>query len=385
MTAESRHIRALDGLRGLAILLVIPHNSEELFQGSTGIVRVGGIIAGAGWIGVQLFFVLSGFLITRNLFEAQGATNYFKTFFARRILRIFPLYYITLIIALILVPLLFTGTPGGHLFYRDELWLWIFLLNWSHPLGASTFGLPHFWSLAVEEQFYFVWPLVVWHATPRSLLKVCAGVTIAAFIARAMLHFLGGTDEMIYEFTVCRMDALAIGAATAAVMRYSEGRAWFERNQMTFLPALAIMTVVGALFTKAYTSNMLSTQMIGHTWLAVLFALSVLACLTDRGTYNLWYRRILDSRVLRSIGRYSYGMYVIHFPIFLWLQKHSEVFIQDFGRYAPLMFVVTVGVSAYCLAVISYHLVEKHFLRLKRYFVPQYDEGPNVAVAPNVA
>jgi peptidoglycan/LPS O-acetylase OafA/YrhL len=125
--------------------------------------------------------------------------------------------------------------------------------------------------------------------------------------------------------------------------------------------------------------------MIGHTWLAALFAVSVLACLTDRGTYNLWYRRILDSKVLRSIGRYSYGMYVIHFPIFLWLQKHSAVFTRTFGRYAPLLFVAAVGVSAYCLAVVSYHLVEKHFLRLKRYFVPRHDGGPNVAVAPNVA
>jgi len=375
----ARHIRALDGLRGAAILLVIPHNSEELFQRSTGIVRIGGIISGAGWIGVQLFFVLSGFLITRNLFDSQGATNYFRVFFARRVLRIFPLYYVTLLVALILVPLC-TGTPIGDLFQRDQIWLWTFLLNWAHPLGASTYGLPHFWSLAVEEQFYFVWPFIVWHATPRALLKICGVIAIAALIARTLLHFGGGTGEMIYEFTVCRMDALAIGAATAALLRYPPGAGWLQRLQPHLVPIAVVLAVAGAAVTKAYTSDNVTTQIIGHTLLAVLFALVLLACLTDEGTYNRWLRRVFDTAALRSVGRYSYGMYVLHFPIFLWLQKYSATFIRLCGRWAPLVFVGVVAVLAYVAAIVSYHVLEKHFLRLKHRFVPRSGQSIPLAI-----
>ncbi|HXC25880.1 MAG TPA: acyltransferase [Gemmatimonadaceae bacterium] len=376
----TRHIRALDGLRGLAILLVIPHNSEELFHAATGVVRLGAIIASAGWIGVQLFFVLSGFLITRNLLDSQGATHYFRVFFARRILRIFPLYYGTLLVALVIVPLI-TAPPRGPVFQHGQIWLWTFLLNWAHPLGASTNGLPHFWSLAVEEQFYLVWPLIVWHATPRSLLKVCGAIVVMAVIARTLLHFYGGSSEMIYEFTVCRMDALAIGAAAAALLRYPPGAAWLERQQPRLLPIAAVLTIIGAASTKAYTSDNLTTQIIGQTLLAIIFVLVLLACLTDEGRYNRWLRRVCDTAALRSVGRYSYGMYVLHFPIFLWLQHYSATFNQVCGRWAPLAFVGTMIVLAYIAGFISYHAFEKHFLRLKRWFVPQYSAVGRPALA----
>src|SRR5690242_12039961 len=114
----TRHISALDGVRGLAILLVIPHNCEGIFARMTGLFRIEGIMASAGWIGVQLFFVLSGFLITRNLLDSQGTTNYFRVFFARRVLRIFPLYYATLIVTLIAIPLVM----GQEIFSLHQIW-----------------------------------------------------------------------------------------------------------------------------------------------------------------------------------------------------------------------------------------------------------------------
>lgn len=378
-----RHIRPLDGVRGLAILLVIPHNSEELFHHTSGIVRLAGIVASAGWIGVQLFFVLSGFLITRNLLDSKGATNYFRVFFARRILRIFPLYYATLIVALIVVPLCL-GTPLAHLFQRDELWLWLFMLNWAHPLGTSTYGLPHFWSLAVEEQFYFLWPFIVSRIAPRSLLKVCAGIAVAAFVIRTLMHFGGATGEMIYEFTVCRMDALAIGAATAVLFQDPAGIAWVKRWERYFVPVAVVLTLGGAFVTDAYTSSFVGTQTIGHTLLAVIFALTLLACVADEGQYNKLFQRVFDWSALRSVGRYSYGMYVLHFPIFLWLQTHSAVYDRTFGRWSPLAFVATMMILAYCAAFVSYQLLEKPFLSLKRFFVPQYGDAMPSSV-PSVA
>src|SRR5262245_39580963 len=151
------HIPALDGLRGIAILLVIPHNAD-VFSNSAAWLWPAALLAHAGWIGVQLFFVLSGFLITRNLLDSRAADNYFQSFYWRRVLRIFPLYYLTLIAGLVIAPRLFQFPSGALASLQNQAWLWTFLSNWTQPLGLEVSGFSHFWSLAIEEQFYLVWP-----------------------------------------------------------------------------------------------------------------------------------------------------------------------------------------------------------------------------------
>src|SRR5437870_557283 len=164
-------VRALDGLRGIAILMVMLYH-QTVMVGSTGIDRFVGFWTLSGWIGVDLFFVLSGFLITGILSDSKGATGYFRNFYARRVLRIFPLYYGVVAFSLLILPYI----PHWKLenlarIKGDELWYWTYLSNFSIAAHAAfRHGiLDVSWSLSIEEQFYLMWPLLVLLLSRRSL------------------------------------------------------------------------------------------------------------------------------------------------------------------------------------------------------------------------
>src|SRR5262249_39680967 len=156
------------------------HNVSQLTLPVPGVYLPAVFLADAGWIGVQLFFVLSGFLITGNLLDTSSSPNYYRSFFARRVLPLFPPYYAPPLVSLVLVPLLFTLSAAYAQSLHHQLWIWTFLLNWTQPYGLSVQGFSHFWSLAVEEQFYFIWPLLIHRRTPRQVVILCAVVGLAA-------------------------------------------------------------------------------------------------------------------------------------------------------------------------------------------------------------
>lgn len=148
-----QHISALDSIRGVAVLLVILFHCYPTY------------ITKLGWLGVDLFFVLSGFLITGLLLDAKGKNNYYRNFIVRRTLRIFPLYYFALLLCLVIVPIVFKSLlPPDYGYYTaNQLWFWTYTQNWlfSKTGFPENLTLVHFWSLAVEEQFYLFWPLFV--------------------------------------------------------------------------------------------------------------------------------------------------------------------------------------------------------------------------------
>ncbi|HZJ61945.1 MAG TPA: acyltransferase [Kofleriaceae bacterium] len=163
----SEIVPALDGVRGLAILLVLAHNLSP-FESTRRLIDLSaGLTFDFGWVGVQLFFVLSGYLISGILLDTRGAPGYYRAFFGRRVLRIFPLYYGVLFLCLVLLPVLGLAPDALLADRRHSVWLWTYLINWAEPLGAAIAVFPHFWSLAVEEQFYLVWPFVVSRTPPR--------------------------------------------------------------------------------------------------------------------------------------------------------------------------------------------------------------------------
>jgi peptidoglycan/LPS O-acetylase OafA/YrhL len=365
------HFSALDGLRGIAILWVVLHNSPyySLAGETSAIVKPIALIGSMGWVGVQLFFVLSGFLITGNLLDSRRATNYYRTFFARRVLRIFPLYYLALFVGLIVVPVFFPGVgeTGSPL---DQVWLWTFLFNWAHPLGTATFGFAHFWSLAVEEQFYLVWPFVIYRVAPTKMLRVCIWIAIAALIIRVVMRLSGASAEMVYEYTVCRMDALAIGAAAAILIRTPHHRETLSRHAAKLLPIALAVAFGGACITWLYTRDNFSTETIGFSILAIIFGLVVLACVVDNNARGSMLRKILTTAPLRSVGKYSYGMYVLHIPIVNSMARLLPSFHSHFGKLYPIPFLTTIFVLTYAAGALSYHLLEKRFLELKRQFEP---------------
>lgn len=366
---HSQHFPALDGLRGVAILVVILHNSGH-FGPVTGVVWLIALLAAVGWVGVQLFFVLSGFLITSNLLDSQNAPNYYRVFFARRTLRIFPLYYAALLVGLVIVPLAFPAAAIDGPPQADQLWLWTFLFNWAHPFGTAAYGFPHFWSLAVEEQFYLIWPFVVHRRVPRKLLKLCMWIALAALAIRVALRVGGADPELVYEYTVCRMDALAIGASIAAMVRMPELMPRLRAFAAWLLPAACALGLLGALTTWAFTRDYFFTQTYGQTILALTFGALVLAAVIDVGKANLGWQKILSNAVLRSIGKYSYGMYVLHFPINLMMEDVTTQLRAQFGVGQPIVYFLLETAVTYVAALVAYHALEKHFLRLKRHFVP---------------
>lgn len=367
------HVPALDGVRALAILLVIPHN-VDVFANAGGWLWPIAMFAHVGWIGVQLFFVLSGFLITGNLLDSQKADNYFGAFFARRVLRIFPLYYAALAVGVFVVPLFHEYTPAAQASLSNQVWFWTFLSNWAEPFGRELHGFPHFWSLGVEEQFYLLWPFVVHRMAPRSIVKLSAALVVLALAIRIVMLMNGAKFEMVYMFTFCRMDSLAFGAAMAAAVRIPEWRTWLiEKRTLLFAASLAL-AVGGALGSHQYDALDHVTLTLGYFLLNIFFGVTIVTAATDYATRRRgWLQAALSVRPLRSVGRYSYGMYVLHMPIALTL---GYAWFHRFGSVAPIVYTVTIVLLTYCAAAVSFHCFEKRFLKLKDRFVPQVRAAP---------
>ncbi len=250
-------IPVLDGIRGIAILLVMVFHFW-VFGIATGTrlwERVYASAAGMGWVGVDLFFVLSGFLITGILYDSRGRQHYFQVFYGRRTVRIFPLYYASLALFFWIIPFLLVRLHHSQFSetYNSptaKLFAWTYLLNWYEGLrGFNAVSLPlqHFWSLAVEEQFYLVWPILVLTLARRRLMVLCGGLMALGLVLRAVLYAIH-LPSAAYTLIFCRADSLAIGALVALSAR--DPRDWKTlvkwARYLTF-PALCAVVVVRVL------------------------------------------------------------------------------------------------------------------------------------------
>ena len=238
MAAESlKHAQAsdrvpvLDGIRGIAVLLVmIFHFWIVAFSGGNLLwERIYDDVAGMGWIGVDLFFVLSGFLITGILYDSRDSLHYFRVFYGRRTVRIFPLYYAALAIFFLVGPFVLARVYRPALADMQsgaivKLFAWTYLLNWYEGFkgwGAVAHPLQHFWSLSVEEQFYLIWPFLILKLERRRMMGVCIGLMMLALTLRAALYWLH-FPFAAYTWTICRADSLAIGALVALAARNAD-------------------------------------------------------------------------------------------------------------------------------------------------------------------
>jgi peptidoglycan/LPS O-acetylase OafA/YrhL len=361
-------IAAFDGIRGIAIIWVILHNAIDISRApAAGVLWILKLLSHPGWIGVQLFFALSGFLITSGLLDTQGTPHFFRNFYVKRALRILPLYYTVLLLLLVIAP----NLPALHWRFEvgGQLSLWLFTVNWSH---SSPYGFAHFWSLAVEEQFYLVWPLLVFWLTPRRLLAACLCLSVLALLLRSGMVILGADGWTLYTLTPCRIDALALGAAGACAVRIVPLSEWIRKNVRVLLIAALVLFLVGIPITHSYDRYAWTGETFGYTILALSCAAFVTASALAPKR-DLLATEFLAWAPLRSVGRYSYAMYVFHG---LLIKMIGEPWMNSrFGGQPPapavIAYVLAVGVASYLLGFCSYHLLEKHFLKLKSVFAPK--------------
>jgi peptidoglycan/LPS O-acetylase OafA/YrhL len=356
------HHPALDGIRGLAIALVFLYHcstiQHDLF-----------FACYPGWAGVDLFFVLSGLLITGLLLDAKGSPRYYRDFVVRRGLRIFPLYYATLAVLFIGIALVNSGNLKSLLPVQGYFWAYIPNLLFAFDgWPAPTMMLNHFWSLGVEEQFYLLWPLPVMLLGHRKLAWLCVAGILLSIALRAVHPVM----PFAYVFTAARLDGLLLGALVAIGARYAPG-------QLAELRPWALgcgLLGIAAVLVRERSLDMATPTMmvIGYTAIGLLFAWLVSGTFVEDRTGDRL-RTWLSVQLLRTLGRYAYGLYVFHNV--LWWSLHLALVRKLAGvpggaLIAYLVFLVVLA----ALVVGSYHLYEKRFLALKDRWAPQQRTGP---------
>jgi peptidoglycan/LPS O-acetylase OafA/YrhL len=363
------HVPALDGVRGFAIVMVLLFHITPPGPASTKLGSLTKLLASVSPVGVDLFFVLSGFLITGILLDAKGSRGYFRTFYIRRALRIFPLYYAVLLVTLVVLPMFWPlRSDEGQRLLHDQGWLWLYASNlkaavavdWTFSAGWLQFD--HFWSLAVEEQFYLVWPVLVLILPRRAMIGVCVLFIVGALGLRGWLYLRDDQTLAFYVFTPCRFDELAVGGLLALVAREPIG--------VGRLRNVAMVVMGGSGMTLALTWNTDARIFVMGTTLLGLFFGGLLIGVVVSGPGN-WVRRAFEFRLMRGLGKYSYGMYVLH-PFILavlrgYLPYKRLGALAHSNAVGVLLFTVLAFVAVLGSGWISWHLYERHFLKLKRF------------------
>lgn len=363
--AESR-LPALDGIRGVAVLMILV---THYLQG----------MVPCDWLhklarplyfcqtGVDLFFVLSGFLITGILLNAKGTRHFLRNFYSRRAVRILPLYYLVVF-----------GCIGAGFFEINSTyqygishcwWYLLFLQNIGMTFWPGVVGEPgHFWSLGVEEHFYLLWPLLVWLCDERKLPKVLIGIIAAGVAFRlCLIPVVAGN---IFWFSPCRLDSLALGALLSVVVRRPEMAQ--AAHQMCRLTLLILGPILLALYPLTSGKALFVMQAVKYLLVAMAYT-ALLGAAVGPGRW-LCLERFFCTPFLRWCGKYSYAMYVFHPFLYGWIMSFMRSSIP-WEYSSPALFTLvefSTLVAAVCLVSwASWHLFEKHFLGLKRYF--EYD------------
>jgi len=360
-------IVSLDAWRGLALLLVyvchcLAATSTVVQQHqwlSDGLKRVGSF----GGFGLNFLFVLSGYLITRILVESRHAQHYFRNYYIRRFLRIFPVYYAFLFACLIAGPMIF----GRKQFMFDFLHiqtaptsLWFYGTNIVMTIQQSwCFGyLSHLWSLAVEEHFYFVWPIVIALLAPKRVMQLAFGLIGASTVARLILGF--GMHEGIATRvnTLCNMDCIAAGAVVALYMMNRD-------KEECALMSKRLLWTAGLLFPIFAVASFINTEssaVFCPTLGAIGFSGLVIKTVLDPNSC-----RLFAHDFMKLVGKYSYGLYLFHYPVIYLIAQHCVK-----SNWPAVAIFATIALMSWAIvapiAVLSFHFFETPFLKLKDKF-----------------
>lgn len=351
---------SLDGLRGTAILAVIAYHNFP--KGNNFF----------GWLGVDLFFVLSGFLITSILLGSihqKPEAGFLKRFYIRRVLRIFPLYYLIILLFLFILPALHLFQQETTDYVQNRWWYVFYIQNWLYVFHfpVSSHFLDHFWSLSVEEQYYLLWPVTMLILRkPRKLIIFLLSMLLVLFAVRCLVwnaHWKDFNYTNFYNFT--RFDGIIIGSLVA-VVSYAK-KDFLLNHTATVFVSLAILNLLFYYLNSA--GDLPYYAFIGYTTFAAMFGLLVYDL--TQGERN-FFHIIFSLGWLRYLGKISYGLYIFHWPIHYFLRSTlNKVFQQQIDLPEFTFHVLTAIITtmiAIAISIISFNTFERIFLNYKKNF-----------------
>jgi len=344
-SSKPTHLSALDGVRGLAALMIMffhfmPAQYDKVNHPILYFLKKISIF---GQCGVPLFFVLSGFLITRILLNSRLYNNYFKIFYLKRALRIFPLYYLYLILTFYILPLIF----GQEMVNWNMSWYYFFYMqNFAMTFNWKIADAPHLWSLAVEEHFYLLWPFIIYYFSNRAILKIIGIIVILALACRVFIIHLG---YGVYYFTFAAFDSLAIGAFLAFNQKYK------FINRRGFYLIMVSSAIPLVVFFVLFTGEGNDYIQYFKTLVISVFCMTIIGLITLNDPYL---SKIFKNFFLSYTGKISYGLYVFHSTCF-----GLVYMIIKPGCFVSSLFFCFF--AAYLIATLSYYLFEQWFLRIK--------------------
>jgi peptidoglycan/LPS O-acetylase OafA/YrhL len=342
-------------------------------------------LGGPGWVGVDLFFVLSGFLITGILLRTKRGAHYLRNFYARRALRIFPLYFCYVALLQLVLNVHGLAPRVERAVSQDIPWVWVYAANF-RILAKGDFldvFLNHFWSLSIEEHFYFLWPTIVLLLDEAKLRKLCIWGVVAVVALRTLLVLRSVPASAVYTLTPCRMDGFFIGGLAALLFRDA-----VPSGNKGRLPAVALLTVCAAsvlgscILNRTFTWSTTFMKTVGYTLTSAGFFALLVLTLVERGQGPL--SRVFASNPLRFFGKYSYALYVLHQPLYIAFDSLLPTtrvieFTASVNLGYILHSVASVGLSIGA-ALLSWHLLELPFLRAKSFF--EYRHLPSTSLPP---
>jgi peptidoglycan/LPS O-acetylase OafA/YrhL len=372
---SARHIPELDGLRGLAILLVLIWHFGYNSNSAGGVRWLSRVmdLSWLTWSGVDLFFVLSGFLIGGILLDVRDSANYFKAFYARRVFRILPIYVAVVGIFYLCVAAQLPMRHAGSEWLFGPKVPWYEYATFTQNFGFSA-GVPNLaywlaasWSLAVEEQFYLVLPAIIWIVPRQKLPYVLGGAILAAPLLRLFLNFRH-KGLMVAAFTLmpCRADGLLLGVVAALLVRHApfwerlkDGRRWLVATWVVLLLGLSLAIV----FKQANPLESFWMSTFGLSWLALFYLNMLFLGLIYSGG---WLGGILRASSLRRLGTISYGVYLLHWPVLgltFMIFRSKRPWAETLAEHLLVLLAAALTIA---VAFISWTFFEKPLLKIGR-------------------